>query len=165
MCHAFITFFRRNVFDIFYASGKLVCSRCNKFCKKKLVLCNIFSLYSMYIIQVTYFVTSNMLINFNYLILAWVSRKLLLKYHVKYFLFLAQQVLEKSCWLTPGGNDTCFDDPKDSNVGVCWCHTDLCNSASSWKSSSLSWIFRIIAWISFPALLIPRSGGIGRLLS
>lgn len=76
-----------------------------------------------------------------------------------------QQVLEKSCFLTPGVNDTCFDDPNDSNVGVCWCHTDLCNSASSWKSSSLSWVFRIIAWISFPALLIPRSGGIGRLLS
>ena len=74
------------------------------------------------------------------------------------FLFSAQQVLEKSCFLTNGYNDTCFDDKRDANVGICWCHTDLCNSASRWTSSatSLSWLFQIIALMCFPLFAWPR---------
>lgn len=70
----------------------------------------------------------------------------------------SQQVLEKSCFLTNGYNDTCFDDKRDANVGICWCHTDLCNSASRWTSSatSLSWLFQIIALMCFPLFAWPR---------
>jgi len=65
-----------------------------------------------------------------------------------------QQVLEKGCFLTPGYNDTCFDE--DANIGVCWCHTDLCNSASRWSSSaSLPWFLRILAWTSFTFFVFP----------
>ena len=70
------------------------------------------------------------------------------------FIFSAQQVLEKGCFLTPGYNDTCFDE--DANIGVCWCHTDLCNSASRWSSSaSLPWFLRILAWTSFTFFVFP----------
>ena len=40
----------------------------------------------------------------------------------------AQRTLERSCFLTPGQNDTCFTD--DDGFGVCYCHSDLCNHAA-----------------------------------
>jgi len=69
-----------------------------------------------------------------------------------------QQVLSKSCYLTDGYNDTCFDDPNNANVGVCWCHTDLCNSASRWSSSStsLSRLFQTVALMCLPYFILPR---------
>lgn len=70
----------------------------------------------------------------------------------------SQQVIEKSCFLTDGYNDTCFDDPHDANVGICWCHTDLCNGASRWSSSttSLSHLLQIMALMCFPLFAWPR---------
>ena len=41
----------------------------------------------------------------------------------------AQRTLERSCFLTPGQNDTCFTD--DDGFGVCYCHSDLCNHAAA----------------------------------
>lgn len=40
-----------------------------------------------------------------------------------------QRTLERSCFLTPGQNDTCFTD--DDGSGVCYCHSDLCNHAAA----------------------------------
>lgn len=39
-----------------------------------------------------------------------------------------QRTVERSCFLTPGQNDTCFTD--DEGFGVCYCHSDLCNHAA-----------------------------------
>lgn len=75
-----------------------------------------------------------------------------------------RRTLEKSCYLTRGGNDTCFPDPKDANVEVCWCHTDLCNNANRWPSAGpLSWFFRVLAWMSFLFFLLPVIGNNGQL--
>jgi len=64
-----------------------------------------------------------------------------------------QRVLEKSCFLTPGHNDTCFDDPVDSSVGICWCHTNLCNGANRWSSPpSLTTTFLFTSFLAWPGL-------------
>ena len=65
----------------------------------------------------------------------------------------AQRVLEKSCFLTPGHNDTCFDDPVDSSVGICWCHTNLCNGGNRWSSPpSITTTLFLISFLAWPGL-------------
>lgn len=76
-----------------------------------------------------------------------------------------QRVLEKSCFLTPGHNDTCFDDPVDANVGICWCHTDLCNGGNRWSSSSsMTTTFLLISWVSLSIFAWPGIGIINLIL-
>ena len=49
-----------------------------------------------------------------------------------------QWTLERSCFLTPG-NDTCFtEDDDDGLIGICYCHTDLCNHAARPTTSAAS---------------------------
>ena len=50
------------------------------------------------------------------------------KYSMRLLQLLAQRTVERSCFLTPGQNDTCFTD--DEGFGVCYCHSDLCNHAA-----------------------------------
>ena len=65
----------------------------------------------------------------------------------------AQRVLEKSCFLTPGHNDTCFDDPVDSSVGICWCHTNLCNGGNRWSSPpSITTTLFLVSFLAWPGL-------------
>jgi len=64
-----------------------------------------------------------------------------------------QRVLEKSCFLTPGHNDTCFDDPVDSSIGICWCHTNLCNGGNRWSSpSSITTTLFLVSFLAWPGL-------------
>lgn len=48
---------------------------------------------------------------------------------MKKFDMKTQLTLQRSCFLTPGQNDTCFTDG-DNGFGVCYCHSDLCNHAA-----------------------------------
>ena len=55
-----------------------------------------------------------------------------------YFPISGQRTLERSCFLTPG-NDTCFtEDDSDGLIGICYCHTDLCNHAARPTTSAAS---------------------------
>ena len=45
--------------------------------------------------------------------------------------------MERSCFLTPG-NDTCFTEDDDGLIGICYCHTDLCNHAARPATSAAS---------------------------
>jgi hypothetical protein len=51
------------------------------------------------------------------------------------FFFSDHRILERSCYLTPGQNDTCFKD--DEGNGVCYCHSDLCNHGSASATASM----------------------------
>ena len=57
------------------------------------------------------------------------------KYSMLLLQLLAQRTVERSCFLTPGQNDTCFTD--DEGFGVCYCHSDLCNHAARPAATAL----------------------------
>jgi len=58
-----------------------------------------------------------------------------------------QDVIERSCFIVPK-NDTCTTDSE--GFGVCYCRTDLCNSADSSKRK-VGW-FRRITTLGLPVL-------------
>jgi len=53
-----------------------------------------------------------------------------------------QRFVAKSCFLTPGTNDTCF--LNEEGLEVCWCHSDFCNTATTAVSSLHHWISALL---------------------
>jgi hypothetical protein len=70
-----------------------------------------------------------------------------------------QRTLKKECYMTDGRNNTCYVDPEDKTVGICWCHTDLCNNAYRWQAHTMILlVLRALVCLAFVTFFVPSIG-------